>query len=229
MRMELQQAKENFTNTLFTSNGFKIGQFELEYHRNHPDFPLSPYKISIREEDVLPGAYLPLCRSAADLIYATSKDFARVTDWIIGIPNAGNKIGQFYADLASKPLLIMEKQLDKDDRLSIDSPIYGDYSPTEKVFALDDVINRGGTKYPFRDSIISKGLNLIGIGVAVNREEGGLEEFYQNTGTLIIAGMAVTELISTALKQDHITSDFIKEIENHKREVSLYLKNDPAS
>jgi orotate phosphoribosyltransferase len=70
-----------------------------------------------------------------------------------------------------------------------------------RIFILDDVITSMKTKYDFVDKVKTESTingikcEIVGIGIAVDREQSNIEEFTLNTGIPVYSILKVSELI----------------------------------
>ncbi|MDE2188354.1 MAG: orotidine-5'-phosphate decarboxylase [Patescibacteria group bacterium] len=157
--------------SLFNLQKIKFGAFKLKLHEKHPDAPLSPIYLNIRElpEDWL---YALMGDILHDLVVREGiGDF----DYVIGIPKAGEPIGKAFAKAVGKPHLRIEKVEDEGGR-RITSTILDPFEKGKKVVIIDDLVTKADTKREAIKSVEANGLEVVATIVLYDREQGGLKE-----------------------------------------------------
>lgn len=162
--------KERFHTKLFDLQKIKFGAFKLKLHEKHPDAPLSPIYLNIRD---LPDMTYVL---AGDILYdLIEQEGINDFDYVIGIPKAGEPIGRALANAVNKPLLRIEK-IESEDGRRITSNILDPFEKGKKVLLVDDLITKADTKREAIESVEANGLQVVATVVLYDREQGGLEE-----------------------------------------------------
>ncbi|TSC94626.1 MAG: orotidine 5-phosphate decarboxylase orotate phosphoribosyltransferase [Parcubacteria group bacterium Licking1014_1] len=162
--------KERFHTVLFDLQKIKFGAFRLKLHEKHPEAPLSPIYLNIRD---LPEWVYTL---AGDLLHdLIVREGVGDFDYVIGIPKAGESIGHALAKAVGRPLLRIEK-IEADGSRRITSNILDSFERGKKVVLVDDLITKAETKREAVESIEANGLQVVATVVLYDRQQGGLEE-----------------------------------------------------
>lgn len=192
---QLTQTQLELANAVWESGAFKVGAFKLKLHETNPDAPLSPYYISMREKDVKSGTFPMLCQVIARAIYADTEEYTDRIRYIIGIPKAGNPIADELAKFHGREVLRLEKYEGEAER-RITSTILGEFERGAGVLGTDDLITRGHTKFEFAQAVHDNGLVLVHLGVALDREQKGIEEC-RAMGINVSASLRASRMVET--------------------------------
>lgn len=213
---------EKFFLCLERMEKIKFGAFKLKLHEKHPEAPLSPIYLNIRDlpEDVdifengtYHSAGILLAKLVMEKISILEDDF----DYIVGIPKAGEPLAEALALILHKPLLKIQKEENEGGRKisnKIDLPF--EKTGKEKILLVDDLITQADTKLEAINSLKENGLNVIATLVLVDREQGGVEELKRN-GHNIFAVATLSELLEIYEKEGCITKE-------KREEVIKYIK-----
>lgn len=161
---------ERFHLALFDLLKIKFGAFKLKLHETNPTAPLSPIYLNIRD---LPDWTYALAGDVIhDLIVQQGvPDF----DYVIGIPKAGEPIGQAVARALGKPLLRIEK-IESEGGRKISTKILDPFESGKSVLLVDDLVTKAHTKREAIESVEANGLKVAATVVLYDREQGGLAE-----------------------------------------------------
>ena len=192
-KVELDQTLKSLADALWDSGAFKTGAFKLKLHETNPNAPLSPYYISMRENDVKPGTFPMLCKNIATAIHQDALDALTHADFVVGIPKAGNPIAEALSRINGLPVLTMEKVETPEGRY-ISSVIHGDFKLGQRVLGIDDLITAADTKFEFKKGLEDNGLVLVHMGVALDREQGGVKKL-REAGVSVSASLKVSQLL----------------------------------
>lgn len=181
--------------TIWDSCAFKVGAFRLKFHETNPDAPLSPYYVSMREKDVRAGTYPQLRWAIANALYVDTLGIlaADRTSYVIGIPKAGKPLALEFSRLSGLVQLTMVKEETEAGR-RITDVIREDFEPGKGVLGLDDLITRGNTKLEFISGVRANRLELAHLAVALDREQGGIEEL-RAAGVSVTASLRSSQLL----------------------------------
>lgn len=209
---ELTQEQRYLADTLIESGAFKVGAFKLKLHETNPNAPLSPYYISMREKDVVPGTFPVLCQRAATAMHADTIHLVDRIDFVIGIPRAGDPLAGAYSAISHIPLLRMEKYESSEGR-SITSLIHGNFKGG-KVLGIDDLITAADTKLEFQEGVEANRLILVHIAVGLDREQGGVQRLRQ-AGVNISASLTISKLLEYYLGSGAIDEQSFRRIKDY--------------
>ncbi len=217
MAIELTPAKKALANTIFISGAFKVAEegrgFKGKLHESKPDAPLFPYYISIREKDIVKGWFQPLCNS---VVWAISEDVATLgikADHVLGIPNAGDPIAEAFARINKIHLLKMTKIITS-DRREIDREISGNFNSGDTALGVDDLISEAHTKLEFNKGLKANNLILAHLGLAVDREQGGIRKL-RAAGVSVSAALTTSQLLDYYLETKRINETTNSRIRNY--------------
>ncbi len=207
---------------IFARKALKFGAFTLKLHEKHPDAPLSPFYLNLRTPDnPKPG---PLtgedCVLAAEILWQKILESGLSFSAIAGIPNAGDPLAEAIEKVAAAPrcfrIIKLGKEVDGEKRKIV--PLAGfDYRPGEKVLLVDDLITQADSKLEAIKAIEDSGLEVVGLIVLVDREQGGRERL-EKVGYKLISAFTITELFDYYRKKGMIT------LEKHE-ECLTYIAN----
>jgi orotidine-5'-phosphate decarboxylase len=174
--------------SLFNLQKIKFGTFRLKLHEKNPDAPLSPIYLDIRK---LPDWLYSLM---GDVLHDLSvKENIGDFDYVIGIPKAGEPIGQAFAKAVGKPHLRIEK-VESDEGRRITSTILDPFEKGRRVVLVDDLVTKAGTKREAIEAIEANGLKVIATLVLYDREQGGLAEL-NASGRKVCAAARLSETL----------------------------------
>lgn len=205
--------KERLHAVLFDQKHVKFGAFRLKLHETNPDAPLSPIYLNIR--DLSPRLYEltgdVLHDLAADnglLLDDGSADF----DYVIGIPKAGEPIGQAFAKAVGRPHLRVEKITDEHDR-HIGNKILDpfDGSGQKRVVLVDDLITKADTKREAIRAAEANGFKVVAVLVIYDREQGGLAEL-NSEGYKVCAAATLTSALDFFVQTERISEEVKKKV-----------------
>jgi len=203
--------EEMFTkvaNMIFERKAFKFGAFKLKLHEKNPDAPLSPFYLNLRTPDnPKPG---PLteedCVLAAEILWRKILESGLDFSAIAGIPNAGDPLAAAIEKVAASPrgfrIIKLGKEVDGDKRRIVPLPGF-DYKEGEKVLLVDDLITRADSKFEAIKAVEVRGLEVVGLIVLVDREQGGRRQL-EEAGYKLVVAFTITELFQYYLDQGKI-------------------------
>ena len=201
--------KERFHLALFNKGKIKFGAFRLKLHEKHPDAPLSPIYLNIRD---LPVWLYTLAGDALHDLVVREKIGG--FDYVIGIPKAGEPIGKALARAFGKPHLRIEK-IEGTEGRKISSTILDPFEKGKKVLLIDDLVTKADTKREAIESVEANGLEVAATLVLYDREQGGLEEL-NRTGRKVVAMAKLGETLDFFVREKKIP-------QTKKDEVMAYI------
>jgi len=188
----------------------KFGAFKLKLHELHPEAPLSPVYINMREMQQ------SIIDRMAELMYEISMAQDLRYDYVIGIPKAGEPIAEAFCRLAGKPMLKMVKQeATAVGGRKITSTIIGKFEPGKKVLLIDDLITQADTKLEAFAGVEANGLMAMDLLLGMDREQGGVE-ILQDQGKNVYAVSKLKDSLNLFVREEKID-------EAKKKEVIEYL------
>lgn len=191
--------------SLFNQQKIKFGAFKLKLHEKNPTAPLSPIYLNIRE---LPAWLYAL---AGDILHdlVVREDIADF-DYVIGIPKAGEPIGQAFARAVGKPHLRIQKVEDETGR-HITSNILDPFEKCKRVVLVDDLITKADTKREAVRSVQANGLRVVATLVLYDREQGGLIELNRE-GNKVFAAARLSDALEFFVGKKKITKEKKQEV-----------------
>jgi len=182
---------------MFNLKNIKFGAFKLKLHETNPTAPLSPIYLNIRG---LPGRLY----SVAGGVLAALAEREGITefDYVIGIPKAGEPIGQAFAAAVGKPHIRIEKE-ESDGGRRITTRILDKFESGKKVVIIDDLITKAHTKREAIKSVEANGLKVVASLVLYDREQGGIAELNQD-GYKVCAAAKLSEILDFYVGQKKI-------------------------
>ena len=197
--------RDRFHMSLFNQQKIRFGAFKLKLHQKTPDAPLSPIYLNIRE---LPGWLYAL---AGDILHdLLVREGITDFDYVIGIPKAGEPIGQALAKAVGKPHLRIEK-FEAEDGRHISSIILDPFVIGKNVILVDDLITKADTKREAIKSVEVNGLKVVATLVLYDREQGGLKELI-GEGRKVCAAASLSETLEFFVNRGKISADKKKEV-----------------
>ncbi len=203
MPTELSVEQSNLADAIWISGAFKVGAFRLKIHEKNPDAPLSPYYVSMRERDVLPETFPDLCDSIARAINADAEKASKAANVVIGIPKAGDPIAAALSSINGLPQLYMDKYEGEDER-HITNRVRGNFVVGMRVLGVDDLITAADTKFEFKEGLEVNGLKLVHLGVALDREQGGMQKL-RDAGVSVSSAIRISELLDYYLSDNRLS------------------------
>jgi len=151
---------------LFDQGHIKFGEFRLKLHDNHPEAPLSPIYINLRE---MSAEVLGLI---AELLLYKAEKLGLKRDCVIGIPKAGNPIAKALCNLSGDRRLEMVKD-ESGPKRRVTSEIKGRFNPGWKALMVDDLITKADTKLEAISGVKANDMKVTDLLVVFDREQGG--------------------------------------------------------
>lgn len=189
--------------------------FIFKHHETHPEAPPAPFKINLRN----------LKPETLEQVGAVLKDLRRetgLTDRLcVGIPEAGAPLAEAFARAAK--ILVKPNILGKAKRADGTRTIVAnrDSGLRGKVIMVDDVVTHGDTKIEAFTKAKNAGVDISGLLLVVDREQGGLE-FLRKEGYKVWAAFTATQALAYGLRKGFIDK------EQYDRSVA-YIKENKVS
>lgn len=188
--------------------------FVFKHHEANPEAPLAPFKINLR--NLRPETLEQVGAVLKDLKHETG-----LTDRLcVGIPEAGVLLAEAFAKAAK--IVVKPNILGKARRADGTRTIVAnrDHSLKGRVIMVDDVVTHGDTKIEAFTKAKNAGIDISGLLLVVDREQGGLE-FLRKEGYKVWAAFTATQALSYALRKGFIDK------EQYDRSVA-YIKENKA-
>lgn len=168
-----QEFRDDWLISLFDAEKkhIKFGAFKLKLHETHPDAPLSPIYINLREMDK------SIINWMAELMHEIAKRQGLQYDYVIGIPKAGEPIAEAFCKLTGRPILKLVKQeATAVEGRKITSTIIGAFKQGKRVLLVDDLITQADTKLE-AFAAVEENYQLVAAGllIGMDRQQGGVE------------------------------------------------------
>jgi uridine monophosphate synthetase len=177
----LQGKKARLADLLFEVGAIKFGAFLLKLHEEHPEAPLSPIYLELRDNThpVKPG---PLTPEAMDLIgdvmwMTIMRPFCRYAD----IPAAGDPFGdqlERHVTQRAHPAgrVHLHKEILPDGKRRITEQVNGEYEEGDVCLLVDDLITQADTKLEAIAALEAAGMVVDEVLVLVDRQQGGADQ-----------------------------------------------------
>lgn len=173
------------------------GEFALKLHEEHPEAPLSPIYINLRN---LPADVLGQVGRAM-----TETPTLETPDFCTGIPTAGEAIAEVYASYSGMERIdILEKEEKESGRRIV--PKKGVTPRKGRLRLIDDLVTRADTKIEAIKAVESLGFQVTDIVILVDREQGGKQQLAE-AGYNLQAVFTLKQLLNYYLRVDRITQD----------------------
>jgi len=191
---KMDLAQEVLALKLLNAGVVKFGAFKLKLHETQPEAPLSPIYINLRTPDNKDG---PL---TVDLVENIGWQLFNITnkeriefDLVAGIPRAGEPFAEVVSRWSGKPLIKLGKKVEGDKR-KIDAIVSGRYQSGQRILLVDDLITQADTKKEAINVCRGAGLDVVGVVVLLDREQGGSEEL-KKMGYDLFSAFTLTALL----------------------------------
>lgn len=173
-------------------------EFAVKIHETHPDAPLSPIYINLRNlpENILDSI-------AIALITLPEKKSLR-PDYIADIPKAGTPIAQHYSRLSGIPLLpiFLKSETDSVRQIMPNPEARG----TGRLRIIDDLVNHGKTKEEAITVSRSLGFSITDLTVLVDCEQGAINEL-KALGVTLRSFFTLRQLVNIGLQTGRIDDE----------------------
>jgi orotate phosphoribosyltransferase len=207
-------AQERLLDQLYKVGAVIFDGFKLKLHEKRPQEPLSPIRITLRrppegpltEEDIETiGRQLHLLARKKKILF----------DLVAGIPRAGEPFAETISRSANIPLLRLGKKTEDGVR-KVDSIIDGRYRPGQLVLLVDDLVTKADTKREAIEVCERVGLNVVGIVVFLDRQQGGSEEL-REAGYDLYSVFSLSELLDYYVRMGMVSWE-------KRQEIMAYIK-----
>lgn len=178
-------------------------EFAFVHHEKHPEAPLSPIIVNLRN---LPQS---LNRKIAGCMAET--DLKQMPDFCTGIPNAAIPYAKEFSDITKIPYAEI---FEKDDKPGSPRILPAKDAPKgegKSLLIVDDVITKGESKLRAFKVAEELGYKVVGLIVLVDRGEGG-KEIIEQAGYQFYAPFTLKELLDYYLENKDMTPDQYKEV-----------------
>ena len=196
------------------------GPFQFKFHEEQPKAPRSPIKLNLR--------FPPKGNLTWQSVGEIAEVFHRVIcqnelqyDCVVGVPRAGDPFAKVFSELASVPLLTLQKEETTTKRRVL--PILeGKYQKGWRVLVIDDTVVMAGSKFEAIKALEDNGLIVAAVLVLVDWEHGGREDL-KRAGYQVIPVFLMTELLTFYLKKLRISVKKYQEVMSYLRAIKAYF------
>ncbi|MBI2055578.1 MAG: hypothetical protein HYT42_01665 [Candidatus Sungbacteria bacterium] len=159
--------------SLFVRKAFPFGEFKLKHHEKNPGAPPSPYKADFRLRPDGPLDQQDV-QSLGSLIWlATYCGCDLKFDAVVGVPKAGDALAAVVARILRVPQGFLAKEERRGKSEIVSRP--GERLLEGVVLLIDDVVTEAESKLEAVRAIRHRKGLVWHIGLALDREEGGVE------------------------------------------------------
>lgn len=174
------------------------GEFALKLHEKRPGAPLSEYFVNLRE---LPGGLLvSVAESIAEVTPVTQIDICA------GIPSAGDPIAQEYSKVTGIPSFQIFGKAETGSGRKIVAAPDAPRGDGMRLEILDDLITEADTKFEAIEVASKLGYKIVGVGVLVDRQQGGTEQLMAK-GYSVHAALLISKAFEYYYKRQKIDWD----------------------
>ena len=183
---------------LFDIGAIKFGAFKLKLHEKYPEAPLSPIYVDL-------GILRSHPEVMDEAVEAYMQELERIdptVDLIADIPTAATPIVSILMSKTRIPMITPKKLKTH----GIASKIEGKFQAGQRVFLIDDLITKAGSKLEAAETLEDSGLLVENILVLVDREQGGVEILKKHDYNLY-AIFKITDLLHLYLEKEKISQE----------------------
>ena len=198
---------------ILARGALQFGAFKYKFHETNPGAPPFPSYLNLRTPDnPKPG---PLtkedCILIAELLWRKILESGLTFSTIAGIPNAGDPFAEAIEKVAAAPRCFRIIKLGKEsgDKRRI-VPLAGNYRRGERVLLIDDLITHGYSKLEAIMAVKEMGLEVAGLVVLIDRQQGGRKQL-EEAGYKLISAFTITKLFNYYLERGMITPERYRE------------------
>jgi len=192
--------------------------FRLKLHEQYPDAPLSPVYLNLRTPDnPKPGPLTPeILSTIGQLMLDRTDEEGLRYDLVAGVPNAGDPFADAFIaagadDQRTIGLLRLGKQTAEDGKRQVLGIQPVTFGPDNRVLVIDDLITRADSKLEAIRTLEEAELEVAGVIVLVDREQGGGEEL-QKQGYQFFALLTLSLLLDILVDAKRIGAETRREI-----------------
>lgn len=194
------------------------GEFAFKHHEENPAVPLSPVCANLRN----------LSPNVLELVgqVMAETDIAK-PDFCFGIPEAGLPLVEAYSRFSGIPIAegILVKEQKEMGRRIIPGTIKVERT---RGLIIDDVITGGLSKLEAIEAAETVGVEVVGVLVLVDREQGGAKEL-EKLGYRLYSPLKLRQLIDYYRRTGRIDQARHEEVMNYLRQEKLSAKNNIVS
>ena len=175
--------------------------FRLKLHEKNPDAPLSPFYLNFR----LLRSFPWLLADTAGLLVEMKEDVS--CDLVADVPTAATPLVTLISYITNNPMITPREMKTHGAGGNID----GIYQPGQRVSLFDDLITKADSKFSSASVLEAERLQVEGIFMLVDREQGGMAEL-ANAEYQAHVAWRISELLGLYLsagKIDQATHDEI--------------------
>lgn len=218
----MNEKNQKLARKLFDVGAVKFGAFKLKLHETQPNASLSPIYLNLRTASNLkPGPLSPLVVDQIALsLYQLATDHALDFTHVVGVPRAGDPFAESLVVMSEyirkKPLCLIHLNKEEGElKRQVGDQIFGSYKRGDKVLLVDDLITKASSKLEAIIPLIKVGLEIAGVVVLVDREQGGAQQL-REAGYTLLSAFTLSELLDFYLEIGYID-------QQKRREVADYL------
>ena len=196
------------------------GPFQFKLHEKHPRAPHSPIKLNLR--------FPPKGNLTWQLVEEIAMAFHQVIcqnelqyDCVVGVPRAGDSFAKVFSEIASVPLLTLQKE-ETNIKRRVLPILHGDYQKGWRVLVIDDTVVMADSKFEAIEALEANGLIMAAILVLVDWEHGGREDL-RGAGYKVIPVFLMTELLTFWEKKLRISVKKYREVMTYLRAIRAYF------
>lgn len=206
----MNEKNQRLARELFDIGAVKFGAFKLKLHETQPNAPLSPIYLNLRTaKNPKPGPLSPKVLDQIGLnLYRLSDDRALNFTHVVGVPRAGDPFAEALAEMAERMsgkffrVLRLNKDEEKDKR-QVGNQITGLYRQGDRVLVVDDLVTKADSKLETISALEKADLNVVGVVVLVDREQGGVRQL-REAGYTLVTVFTLSELLDYYLEISYI-------------------------
>lgn len=178
-------------------------EFAFVHHEKHPDAPLSPIIVNLRNLPESLNKKIAECMAQVPI--------KQTPDFCTGIPNAAIPYAREFSNVTKIPYVTI---FEKDDKPGSPRILPAKNAPLgngKTLLIVDDVITKGESKFRAFKVAYELGYKAIGLIVLVDRGEGG-KEIIEQEGYQFYAPFTLKGLLDYYLEKKSITKEQYDEV-----------------
>ncbi len=183
--------RESLVNRLFDIGAIKFGSFTLKSGL------VSPFYIDLRPI----VSYPDILSQLSELLWEQLQNYEY--DYICGVPYSGLSFASATSILHDVPMLIKRKERKKYGTKQL---VEGSQSPGDQVVLIEDVVSSGASLLETIQDMQDERLDISGILVVIDREQGGTE-LLRSSGYKLTSLFTVHQMLDLLVQTDRLDED----------------------
>lgn len=180
------------------------GEFALKLHEAHPEAPLSPVYINLRN---LPKEVLDQVG-----VVMAEIDMDRTPDVCAGIPNAGVPLAEEYAVHSGIPVVDVFGKVQEQQGRRITAAAHSGNG--QRLRIVDDLATQGETKLESVRAAEEMGYEVADILVLVDRQQGAVRQL-KDAGYTLHSAFTIEQLLQFGVRTGRMSQEQYQQITHY--------------